>query len=105
MTSARTVRVVCLSSTLSPARSGRSLRWLTVASMSLVGAGVAPAAIRSPREMSRSSASRTVTDCGAHARSVSRPSASMPATVLVSPEGRTVTGSPTRSTPEANWPA
>ncbi len=52
-----------------------------------------------------SSASRTVTDCGAQASSVATPSASIAATVLVCPEGSTVTGSPTRSTPEANCPA
>jgi hypothetical protein len=67
LTTARTVRVVCLSSTLSPRRSGRSWRWQTVAVTSLAGTGAGPAASRSPRETSSSSASRTVTDCGAQA--------------------------------------
>ncbi len=106
LTIALTVRVVCLSSTRSPAFSGRSATWQTVASMSRVGTG-APAlgAMRSPRETSRSSARRRVTDCGAQAAATPRPSASMPVMVLVRPEGRTVTASPTRSTPDDICPA
>ncbi len=52
-----------------------------------------------------SSARLTVTDWGVQAMSVARPSTSIPVTVVVWPEGSTVTGSPTRSTPEASWPA
>ncbi len=61
--------------------------------------------MRSPRETSTSSASRSVTDCGAQAMSTGSPRASMPAIVVVRPEGRTVTDSPTRRAPEAIWPA
>lgn len=89
-----------------PTVSGRSATWQTVASMSCETPGaVAVGAIRSPREMSRSSASRTVTDCGAQATSTAWPSVSIASMVLVRPEGSTVTASPTCSTPEAIWPA
>lgn len=89
-----------------PTVSGWSATWQTVASTSWVMAGTPElGAIRSPRETSTSSLSRIVTDCGAHAMSTLSPSASMPSMVLVRPDGSTVTASPTRSTPEAIWPA
>lgn len=98
LTIALTVRVVCLSSTRWPMVSGWSETWHTVASTSWVTAGASSAyAIRSPREMSMSSASRIVTDWGAQAMSTLSPSASIAVTVEVRPEGRTVTVSPTRN--------
>ncbi len=59
----------------------------------------------SPREMSRSSSSRSATDIGAHA-SVSGPSKlSTDAIRVSSPDGSTSTGSPARNTPAAICPA
>ena len=64
-TAARTVRVVCLSATCSPARSGLSDIQQTVASMwrPATGRSSTPKII-SPRPTSRSSASCTVTESG-----------------------------------------
>jgi GTPase len=50
---------------------------------------------------STSSVSRIVTDIGGNASSISRSKRSMPAMVLVMPEGRTRTSSPGLSTPPA----
>ncbi|WP_324274575.1 hypothetical protein [Blastococcus brunescens] len=61
--------------------------------------------MRSPREMSRSSASRTVTAMGANACSTGPRGPSMPAIVVVSPLGSACTSSPGRRTPLATVPA
>ena len=66
-----TVRAPCLSSSRCPARSGASPSQHTTAERSCVGSGApsTPAMMVSPREMSISSARRSVTDCGAKASS------------------------------------
>ena len=52
-----------------------------------------------------SSASRTVTDMGGNASSTGPSKVSMPATVVVRPDGSTITSSPGRNTPPATRPA
>ena len=105
-TMACTVRVPCLSSTLVPGTRCPSASQAIVPSMSWVTGGtLREVTIRSPREMSMSSASRSVTDWGANASVSSSPAKSMPVTVLVRPLGCTVISSPTRTRPEAIWPA
>ncbi len=106
LTIAFTVRVPCLSRTRCPTVSGASATWHTVASTSCVVAGASLlGTIRSPREMSMSSSSRTVTDCVVQAMSTGLPSRSMPEIFEARPEGSTVTDSPTRKEPAAIWPA
>ena len=92
---------------LPPTRSGAvsSIQQI-IASMSWATAGaLCGRQIMSPREMSISSASRTVTDIGGNASSTGPSAVSIAAIVLVMPDGRTITSSPGLSTPEATWPA
>ncbi len=59
----------------------------------------------SPREMSRSSSSRSAIDIGAHASANGPSNVSTDAMRVSSPHGSTSTGSPARNTPAAIWPA
>ena len=59
----------------------------------------------SPRLTSISSSRRSVTDSGTKASSRSPPKTSIALTWLVLPDGRTMIGSPLRTTPEAIRPA
>jgi hypothetical protein len=59
----------------------------------------------SPRETSRSSSRRTVTDIGANASSSGPSCVSTDATFERAPLGSTTTSSPGRNTPPAIWPA
>ena len=52
-----------------------------------------------------SSARRMVTDIGAKASSTGPSKVSMPATVVVRPDGSTITSSPGRNTPPSTRPA
>ena len=61
--------------------------------------------IMSPREISTSSSSRSVTDIGANASAISVPAASIRRTRVEKPDGRCSTSSPGLSTPPATWPA
>jgi hypothetical protein len=106
LTTARTVRVVRLTTSRRRGRSGSSVIQQTSASRSWIVCGTLPGRqIRSPRETSRSSASRRVTDIGANASSTGPRGLSMPAIVVVRPLGSTCTSSPVRSTPLATVPA
>ena len=106
VTTALTVRVVCLSSTLEPARSGASAIQQTVASRCETARGGASAATSmSPRLTSSSSLRRTVTACRATATSSGPSKVSRPATVVRRPDGSATTSSPTRRLPLATVPA
>ena len=61
--------------------------------------------IRSPRDTSSSSSSRTVTDIGGYASSTGPSAVSIPAIRVVNPDGSTITSSPGFSTPDATCPA
>ena len=77
-----------------------------MASMSCAAAGLLfGRQIMSPREMSTSWSSSSVTDMGANASATGAPAASIPRMVVVKPDGRCRTSSPGLSTPPATWPA
>ena len=95
MIRAGVVRVVCLTRSRSPARSGRSPNQQTVASSSVVTVGGSSAvAMRSPRDTSRSSARWTATDMPTGASSSGPSNVSIFVIVVVRPSGSTTTPSP-----------
>ena len=78
--------MVCLTASFAPARSGLSTIQQTIASTSWVTIGALfGRQIMSPRDTSRSSASRTVTDIGAYASSTGPSAVSIAAIRVVSP--------------------
>ena len=98
--------MVCLIASFWRGRSGSLVIQQIIASMSWLGLGAfCGRQIMSPRETSTSSSSRTVTDIGGKASAISLSKRSMPAILLVMPEGSTRTSSPGLSTPPATRPA
>src|SRR5690606_29332342 len=106
-TRALTVRVVCfMSSRLRGGSRRPAAIQQTIASISWATCGwLCGRQIMSPREMSRSSANRSVTDMGGNASSTGPSNVSIPVIVVVRPEGRWSTSSPGFSTPPATCPA
>ena len=105
-TTARAVRVVCLTPSRAPGCSGRSLIQQTVASSSRAATGWSSGSTSmSPRGTSISSSSRIVTDIPGTAASIGPSAVSTDATRVRSPDGSTSTSSPARQTPPATWPA
>ena len=78
-----------------------------MASMSWAAAGrLCGRQIMSPREMSTSSSSSSVTDIGANAsRDLGPGRLDHGCTLVANPDGRCSTSSPGLSTPPATWPA
>ena len=77
-----------------------------MASMSWLISGWLPGRqIMSPRDTSTSSVSRIDTDIGGNASSTGPSNVSIPAMVVVIPDGSTTTSSPGRNTPPATTPA
>ena len=101
------VRVVCFTSSLLPSlRLARSLIQQIIVSTSCDAIGwLLGRQIMSPREMSISSLSRTVTAIGANASSSGPSRVSIDLMDDWNPDGRTVTSSPGRRTPPAIVPA
>ena len=107
MTIARTDRVVCFSVyTLRSASGWSESIHATIASRSCDGVGwLCGRQIMSPREMSRSSVSSSVTAIDGRASATGPSAVSMRSMRVVSPDGSTITSSPGRSVPAATVPA
>ena len=102
----RASREVCLTAYLPLRRSGVSLSQQTISSMSCpTCVGLSGRTNMSPRLMSISSSSVSVTDIGANASGRGPLNVSMLLTRVEKPDGSTVTSSPGRKTPPAIRPA